>query len=120
MPLYSDLSTSYKAPLVYDLESVKQSLHNILATSKSERVFNPEFGANLEDLLHEPLDVDIANEIYTRIFSSIEKYDDRLIILNDQSYIEPDYDNNTYDIKLVFMVKGLADTTFEFTGVLSE
>jgi len=124
MPLYSDLNQYnpiYKSKLV-DIPAVYQSIHNILVTRKGERLFNPEFGTDLEETLFELMDNITAEKLFVRLTESIERWEPRVIIQYSESSVIPDYDTNTYYLNLVFTVKGYGLTKYqyegEFTGVV--
>ena len=53
MSIYTDINqyTPTAQVLLTNIESIYQSLNNILTTKPGERVFNPEFGGELDDLL---------------------------------------------------------------------
>lgn len=52
---YSDLDNENPGNVV-NLNSVKQAIFNLLNTSKGERIFEPQIGVEIEDLLFEPGD----------------------------------------------------------------
>lgn len=121
MPIYSDLNqyTPTEKALVEDLESVYQSIGNILMTPKGTRLFNPEFGSDVEALLFEPMDELTAIKLYDTAIFSIEKWDTRVKIDYGSSTITPDYPNRCYDVVLFFNVVGI-ESQFDltYTGTL--
>lgn len=56
--------------------------------------------------------------IYDDIVVSIGKWEPRINILYSASYVEPDYDNHTYDIYLTFTIVGVDTTRFNYVGKL--
>ena len=61
--LYSDFDLAFiKHPntkdvtILKDLDSVKQSIKNLILTSRGERPFNPNLGSGIRALLFEPAD----------------------------------------------------------------
>ncbi len=52
---YSDLDNRNPGN-VTNIDAVKQSIFNLLRTSKGERIFEPEIGVEIENLLFEPGD----------------------------------------------------------------
>lgn len=52
---YSDLSNTLPGNVV-NLDAVKQAVFNLLNTVPGERIFEPEIGVEIEDLLFEPND----------------------------------------------------------------
>lgn len=122
--IYSDLNqlTPTVKPIVTDEESVYQSINNILNTPKMTRLFNPEFGSSLDDILFEPMDELTSLQIFHLVITSIVLWDKRVILNNSQSVITPDYDLYRYDAELVFSILGIENDgqSFEFLGALSQ
>lgn len=120
--IYSDVDSN--APktnrLLYNLDAVHQSVENILFCKRLEMPFLRDFGSNLEDLLFEPMDQFTANNIYVQVISSIERWDDRVIINKSRSWVRPNYDNHAYDVQLVYKVKNFEDQWYSIRGSLAE
>ena len=73
-----------------DVDSIKQSVKNILLTNPGEKPFMPLFGAELYQLLFE-LDTELDEDIITeQIENSIEIYEPRALIRNVHIKAEPD------------------------------
>ncbi len=120
--IYSDLHRdAWQATemLAFDIEDIYMSIWNILTTNKGERLFLPEFGADLESLLFELMSEETAFVIWTKVTDSITRWDSRISLDIGQCTVEPDYDNNGYELLLVFMVEGLSDQSFDFKATLS-
>ena len=86
---YSDLDLAFdKNPntgdLVrkFDLNAVKQSLRNILATNHGEKPFDPYFGANLRPLLFETFDPVVELMIQSQVENAIVNYEPRVEVLS--------------------------------------
>ena len=106
-------------PLVTNIGAVRQALFMLFNTNKGERLFLPEYGSNLEDILFEPIDDATALVIHQRVVIAIEFYEPRVLIDYANTSIKPLYDDNRYDITLTFSVKGLEGEQFEYRGSLS-
>ncbi len=65
-----------------DVESVKQSLKNLLLTRKGERPFSPNYGSNLYNFLFDPIDIVTETLIREEISTSIRNYEPRVNLLN--------------------------------------
>jgi phage baseplate assembly protein W len=120
--IYSDLDNSLtkQRSLVLDMDSIYQSISNILNTTPQERLFLPEFGVNLNDLLFEPIDDITTYRIFDLIIRNITFWEPRVNLLRNQSFVKPDPDNRSYYVKLVFTVKGLADSSIQqYEGTLT-
>ena len=108
MSYYSDLdykltkNASGTIQKVLDVDSVKQSIKIILATTPGERIMEPNFGSRLRDLLFEQMDEITTKLIEIEIEETIEKWEDRVRINNIT--VTPDYDRNYYDVYIDFTV----------------
>jgi phage baseplate assembly protein W len=81
-------------------------LTNYLLTNKGERVFNPEFGADLRKLLFDQLsDFTDARDI---LLSNLAIYFP-MIKVNALDF-SPDYDRNLLNIKLNYSINNNADS----------
>lgn len=120
MSIYSDLeqTKTQTQTLNEDIKSVYQSISNILNTPITERFFNPEFGSELEDLLFELIDTVTAAKIYRFIIDAIQRWEPRVRLDFGKSSVKANEDLHRYDIILIFIIKGLSDENFTFSGVL--
>ena len=103
---------------VVNIEAVKTSIDNILKTRPGERVMLPTFAGGLQDLVFEPTKPYIYDRISDRIKSSINIWDDRILI--ESINFEIDADNNAVAILLSFSIKGYANIfehSVNLTGV---
>jgi phage baseplate assembly protein W len=86
---YSDLDFLFKSnPNTGDLgtkkeiNSVKQSVLNIIKTNHGEKVFQPLFGANLRQYLFENMTDIVAHAIFDSIKDAILNFEPRVKVLN--------------------------------------
>jgi|LakMenEpi03Aug12_release.lakeMendotaPanAssembly.Ray.scaffolds.fasta_scaffold1306716_2 phage baseplate assembly protein W len=87
-------------------DQIKSNLTNYLLTNKGERVFNPEFGADLRKLLFDQLsDFTDARDI---LLSNLGIYFP-MITVNALDF-SPDYDRNLLNIKLNYSINNNADS----------
>lgn len=95
--IYSDLDFRFilnpntgDLALKKDAESVKQSIMNILLTSRGERPFNPNFGGNLRAYLFENFDAITQAAMENVIVNSLRNYEPRVrvdnVVIDDLSY----------------------------------
>lgn len=115
--VYSDVNPNYgvstRGEIVTNIESINASIENILGTSKGERVFLPEFGSSISSLLFDPISEDTASAILTLLITAIDQWEPRIKVILSRSSVIPDYDNNYYEVFLVYKVIGLGvDGTF--------
>jgi phage baseplate assembly protein W len=106
---FSDLDLDFSAhPVTKDVvkklndNAIAGSIRNLLLTSHYERLFNPELGSNLKKMLFEPIDNITTSIIQGMILQTIKNYEPRVTI--EDVIATPDYDNDRYDIKIVFFV----------------
>ena len=64
--------------MVENEEDIRQSLIILLSTIKGERIMLPDYGANMFDLLFEPLTVSFAKRISTDLKKAILFYEPRI------------------------------------------
>lgn len=109
MPIiFSDISLDSKAvgedDKAYDVNAVRLSLFTIFSTNKGERLFNPNFGSNLESLLFEPMDDTTAFYIRNEILDCITKWEPRIVLNKQGTTVIPNYENQVYEIVLVYSI----------------
>ena len=83
--VYSDLDFRFIAnpntqdlALKYDVESVKQSVINILLTNAGERPFNPKFGGGLNGYLFDNFDGITAAAMENTIVNTLRNWEPRV------------------------------------------
>lgn len=109
---FKDISMSFQSnPLTFDLIALKdanaiaRSVRNIITTRPGEKLFNPEFGTKITDSLFELLDETTADEIKDEIEYSINNFEPRVRYIS--SILEPLYDENAFNVKIVYQIVGL-------------
>lgn len=104
VPIYSDLNQSLSSEYIYNVESIKQSIKNILTTRKGTRIFNAEFGSDIHKYLFEIMDNTTSFALMNEIVNSIQRWEPRVRIITDQSNIVADYVNGIYWVNLTFQI----------------
>jgi hypothetical protein len=86
---YTDINLSLlKSPSTldivkrYDVEAVKSSVRNILMTNSGEKLFKPDFGANLYNLLFELMTPATKMLARRQIVEEIQKWEPRVDVTN--------------------------------------
>ena len=109
---FKDLSMSFKVnPLNDDLillkneAAIARSIRNIVFTSPGEKIFNPEFGSEISKVLFENIDEISAISIKDEIETSIRNYEPRVNL--EEVDIEPNYDNNQFDVRINYRIVGI-------------
>lgn len=88
--------------MVDDEDDIRQSLVILLATVKGERVMQPDYGANMEELLFEPLNVSFAKRMSTKIERAILFYEPR--IKTDDINFNQDNENGLVEIRIDYTI----------------
>lgn len=110
--IYSDINSDnpFDKSLVENAEAVLYALTNIFGTDQDERLFNLDVTANLNDLLFEPISDDITSLIYARVVNAIQRFEPRVRLNNQNSWVIPNYDANEYIAYFEFTIIGLQGT----------
>ena len=110
---FKDLSMSFQAnPLSKDLIALKnanaiaRSVKNIVFTLPGEKFFNPDFGSRITASLFENINDVTANIIVDEITESIVRYEPRVSLIDEGVRAFPNYDNNTFDVIIVYEIIG--------------
>ena len=110
---FKDLSMTFQAnPLSKDLIALKntnaiaRSIKNIVFTLPGEKWFNEEFGSRITASLFENINDITASVIVDEITQSITRYEPRVQLIGEGVRAFPNYDNNTFDIIIVYEIIG--------------
>ena len=82
----------------YDAEAIKNSITNIFLTSPGDKLLNPTFGIDLKRFLFEPVDDFISEIIRDDIETKLPLMEPRVVV--DEVEVDPDEDENQYNISL--------------------
>jgi phage baseplate assembly protein W len=120
---FRDISMTFQSnPLNGDLIALKnenaiaRSIRNIVFTLPGEKFFNPDFGSRISRSLFENIDDITASIIVDEIRQSIINYEPRVRLIDVQSF--PDYDNNAFDVTIIYEVIGIDALPQELQFVL--
>ena len=112
--IYKDVSSSFINPISgdvlasTDIDSVKNSIRNIVLTPIGTRAFFPDFGSRVGDLLFELADITTQVAIETEISESILNFEPRVselkVDVKDQS------EQNAYFVTLTFSMDYVVGT----------
>ena len=107
---FSDIDLSLVAnPVTKDIaeleneKAIGQSIRNILSTDNGERLFRPDLGAGIRQMLFEPMNAFTEAKMQTAIESAIEAQEPRVVVQSVN--ISADEDNYKYDIFIMCIVK---------------
>ena len=109
---FKDISASFKShPLTNDAIALKnasavaRSVRNIVMTFPGEKPFQPTFGSKISKSLFENIDNISTITIKDEIENSIRKFEPRVIL--DDLIVSPDFDNNSFDVLIVYRIVGI-------------
>ena len=110
---FKDLSMSFQAnPMSKDLIALKntnaiaRSIKNIVFTLPGEKWFNEDFGSRITESLFENINDVTASIIVDEIQKSITRYEPRVLLIGEGVRAFPNYDNNTFDVIIVYEIIG--------------
>ena len=88
--------------MVDEVEDIRQSLIILLSTIKGERIMQPDYGANMEELLFEPLNVSFAKRMSVKIERAILFYEPR--IKTDDINFNQDNENGLVEVRIDYTI----------------
>lgn len=99
--------------------AVKRSIRNIMFTGLNERLFNPEFGANLRQLLFEPINPGTKQTIILAIQNSIKVFEPRATLIDLKVSVAetpemgnrqaPSPEENSINVTMTFSIDNISD-----------
>ena len=92
----------YGVRLSENENDIKESLMILLTTSMGERVMRPDYGANLEDMLFESINVTTATIIINRLKRAILFHEPRVKV-NDIDMV-PDVANGLIEVTIKYTI----------------
>ena len=93
---------SHQVQMSEQEEDIQQSLVILLNTTLGERIMRPDFGANMEDLLFEALNVTTANMIANRIKKAILFHEPR--VKTEDIDLRPDYNQGRIEVLVKYII----------------
>ena len=109
---FKDLSMSFKFnPLSGDLIALKnenaiaRAVRNIVLTTPGEKLFDPDFGSSVSEILFENVDDITAVSIQDEIRNCLNNYEPRVDLVNVD--VNPNFDENQFDVKITYKIVGI-------------
>lgn len=96
------LRDANQVSLVENEEDIRQSLIILLNTTIGERVLRPDYGANMEDLLFEALNVTTATMITNRIKRAILFHEPRVKV--EEIDMRPDFQDGKIEVLISYFI----------------
>lgn len=101
--VYDNRSGKYKNNVISGEEKINESIYSILSTRLGERLFLPEFGSKLHQILFEPNDLIRADLAKVYIKDALDKWEKRINLISVELE-EVDYDTNTLPIVIYYRI----------------
>jgi phage baseplate assembly protein W len=107
--VYSDfLNDLTPHPVVKDIvrytneASVNRSIRNLLRTNRGERLYQPDIGSDLQQLLFEPMIESTGDLIRKFVQNTITNYEPRAKVLNVE--VKAYEESNAYSVTIYYML----------------
>jgi phage baseplate assembly protein W len=84
-------------------DQIKSNLINLILTNKGERVFNPEFGINLRNVLFEGLTDDIIPYVQGLVTTGVNTFIPEIVII--ETIVNLNKDNNSISITVNYRLR---------------
>lgn len=114
--VYKDFDISFSShPLTGDIgvktdvNSIDQSIRNLISTNFYERPFRPQIGSNIRAILFEPADAITIDDLRQAISETIGNFEPRVSL--DNIFIEDLPDRNSYNIQIVYRIRNLNEVS---------
>ena len=99
--------TGYFRQSFQTFDQIKSNIKNLLLTKKGERVFQPDFGSGIHDLLFNPATERFAEAVENTINEALEKWLPYVIVEDIDVDVSKDYtDNNQAKVSIKFKQQG--------------
>jgi len=107
-PIYNKDVAFTKFNLVADEDSMMQNVFNILLTIPGERINNPEFGCYVHELIFSLYETEekLTADILARIDESLTKYEQRVKLDKQQSFIIVNNENSVDAVLYIIVPTG--------------
>ena len=106
---YADLSFDFTAnpqtgdvATVKDAVSVKRGIKNVLLTAPFERLFQPEFGSGIKNILFEPMTPLTEQRLSDACRDAIDAWEKRASVID--IIVTPEEDYNRYRVAIKFSI----------------
>ena len=103
-------------PVLINERAIIRSVRNLVETVPTERFFNSDLGSDIRRSLFEFVDVASSRVIEEQIRETVLFYEDRIENLRVQ--VDPQPDNNSFDVNVYFDVVGLDLPSQAFSFIL--
>lgn len=114
MAFFTDVNNSdpQVRPKLVDTEAVGQMVSDFLLTRKGERLFNLNYGLDLDSSLFDLIDPQNALILFSQVTTQLEQNLPIVKVNPLASSIVADPDKNTYEINVSYAISGLENDRF--------
>ena len=120
---FKDISLSFEPhpvtkdlPILKNENAIKRSVRNLTETMFTERFFNSLIGTGVRSTLFEFVDYGSASSIESQIIATLNNYEPRIENIGVEVFPSPD--DNTFEVTIIFDIKGKDFPTQEFNFLL--
>jgi phage baseplate assembly protein W len=85
-----------------DIQSIKNSVRNLILTNKGERIFQPYIGTTLSNVLFEIADSDLGDTIIESIKTVLSLFEPRIVV--DSILVSLEDDNITLSVQIYYTI----------------
>lgn len=109
-PLTADIN------ILKDESAIKSAVKNIILTKPGEKLFEPNFGSRVMDLLFEPFDFIIRDQMETEIRSVLDLYEPRIEV----EEVNVNWLEQSYEIEVTIQYKIIGEPIIREISFLLE
>ena len=121
---FKDISLDFENPhpITNDLkvlkneDAIRRSIRNIVQTIPTEKFFDSLFGSDVRSSLFNFIDFGTASNIRSQIEIAIDNFEPR--VENVNVIVDPNPDENTFEVTVIFDIVGQEFPTQEFAFIL--
>jgi phage baseplate assembly protein W len=108
------VSLPFNSPQVFNKtystkDQIKSNLINLLLTNKGERIMNPQFGADIKNVLFEGMVNDLISTIRSNISNAVSIFIPQIILDNVNVDYDEDYHTINISINYRLVISGTSD-----------
>ena len=114
---FKDLANSFlRNPVTKDLivlkdqQAIKQAMKNLVLTSPGEKLFQPDVGSKVYQLLFEPLDPFTVDTLKDEIVDTLRHYEPRIEVIAVDITAQDDYHELRVDVEYRIVGQPLVQT----------
>ena len=103
-------------PVLVNERAIVRSVRNLVETIPTERFFQPLLGTDIRDSLFENFSRTTVNIIEDQVRDTVRSYEPRVENVGVEVNAKPD--DNTFEVKVLFEIRGLDVPVQSFTFIL--